>query len=173
MADEENERKVALIELITDAFQDVKRGNGVSLHEADVIDDYGSEEERAAARLLDTDRCWQDVPEAEVARHHSRISFLDAEGFCYYAPVYMLWSLKYHKTPASEYDFVLYAFDPHLNTNLHEYKMEHFSLFTEEQNKAVCCFLQFMSVHGEDDFDREDAAKALTGYWGQFCDAEQ
>ena len=169
MADEENERKAALIKLITSAFENVKRGNGVSLHEADVIDDYGSKEERAAARLLDTDYCWQDVPEAEIARHHSRISFLDAEGFRYYAPVYMLWTLKYHKTSDSASDFVLYAFNPNLNTNLYEYQMERFSLFTEEQNKAVCCFLQFMSVYGEDNFDREDATKALIGYWDQFC----
>ena len=85
----------------------------------------------------------------------------------------MLWSLKYHKTTASECDFVLHAFDPYLNTNLHEHKMEQFALFSEEQSKAVCCFLQLMSTCGEDNFDKEDAAKALIGYWVQFCDVNR
>ncbi len=169
MADEENERKTALMKSITAAFLDVERGSGVSLHEADVIDDYGSNEERAAARLLDPEERWQDVPEIEIARHHSRISFLDAEGFCYYAPAYMLWALKYHKTPGSASDFVFHAFNPRPNTDLHKYKMDRFALFTMKQSQAICGFFQFIKEYGEDSFDKDDATEALTGYWGQFC----
>jgi len=35
---------------IADAFADVSLGNGVSLREADVIDAYGTDDERASAR---------------------------------------------------------------------------------------------------------------------------
>ena len=56
-----------LIDEITSAFQDVRRGNGVTLHEATVIDSYGSMEERAKARKKDTERRWQDVPDRDIA----------------------------------------------------------------------------------------------------------
>lgn len=35
---------------ITEAFRDTRLGDGVSLREADVIDDYGTDDEREAAR---------------------------------------------------------------------------------------------------------------------------
>ncbi len=47
----------AVIAAIRASFADVPR-HGVSLHEASVIDAYGSADERAAARLLDTDTHW-------------------------------------------------------------------------------------------------------------------
>lgn len=169
MADEESERKAALIELITAAFQNVERGDGVSLHEADVLDDYGSDEECAAARLLDTEERWQEVPESKINRRYSRLSFLDAEGFRFYSPVYMLWALKHRKTRDS--NVVVYAFDPMLNTDLQEHKHQKFALFTAEQNKSICGFLRFFSMYAEEIFDREHAAQVLTGYWDQFCNA--
>ena len=44
---------------IVNAFAEVSLGNGVSLREADVIDDYGSANERAAARKHDEHHDWQ------------------------------------------------------------------------------------------------------------------
>lgn len=76
-------KKLALIEAIIEAFDGVSRGNGVTLHEAMVIDDYGSPAERAAARAQDTEDKWQDVPEDDIRFSDAVLSFLDAKGFHY------------------------------------------------------------------------------------------
>jgi len=177
MADEENECKAALIELITAAFQNVERGNGVSLHEADVIDRTGYDNKnaknRAAARRLDTDRRWQDVPDKDVEDYYNILSFLDAEGLRYYAPIYMVWALKHFKTSGSlSFDSIIYTFNPYLSTGHYEWQMERFSIFTAEQKMAIGGFLRFMSEDSNGFADEYQASQALTGYWEQFCDAE-
>jgi hypothetical protein len=178
MADEENERKAALIRLITAAFQNVVRGNGISLHEADVIDCAGYDNKdaknRVAARRLDTDRRWQDVPDKDIEDYYNILSFLDAEGLRYYVPAYMVWALKHLKTSGSmSSDSIIYTFVPYLNTGHYERQLERFAIFTTEQNKAICGFLRFMSEHSDGFADEYQASQALTGYWNQFCDAEQ
>ena len=178
MADEENERKAALIELITAAFQNVERGSGVSLHEADVIDRTGYDNKnaknRVAARRLDADRRWQDVPDKDIEDYYNVLSFLDAEGLRYYAPAYMVWALKHHKTSGSmSTDSIIYTFNPYLNTTHSKWQSERFSAFTPVQKNAICCFLQFMSEDSDGFADEYQASQALTGYWNQFCTAEQ
>ena len=87
-------RKAALIEEIIAAFDGVSREGGVSLSEAKVIDDYGSEQKRAAARLSDTDTRWQDVPDEDV-RSYWDLHFFDPIGFRYYLPCFLLAYLHY------------------------------------------------------------------------------
>jgi hypothetical protein len=43
---------------IRDAFRAVDRRGGISWSEADAIDNYASDEERAAARARDTEPSW-------------------------------------------------------------------------------------------------------------------
>ena len=76
------QRKTALIEEITAAFDGVSREQGVTLHEATVIDDYGSLEERALARTQDTEDKWQNVPDEDIRFTDAVLSFLDPKGFC-------------------------------------------------------------------------------------------
>ncbi len=178
MADEENERKAALIKLITAAFQDVKRGSGVSLHEADVIDRTGYDNKNAknrmAARRLDTDRRWQDVPDQDIEDYYNILSFLDLEGLRYYAPAYMVWALKYCKTSGSlSSNNIIYTFDPYLNTTHSKWQMERFSLFSAAQKSAICRFLRFMSKDSDGFADEYQASQALNGYWRQFCDVDR
>lgn len=177
MADEENERKVTLMKLIEAAFQNVVRGSGVSLHEADVIDRTGYDNKnaknRAAARRLDTERHWQDVPDKDIEDYSNILSFLDAEGLRYYAPAYMIWALKHFKTSGSmSSDSIIYTFNPYLDTGHYEKQIELFAVFTAGQKKAICHFLRFMSEDGNEFADEYQASQALTGYWDQFCDAE-
>ena len=92
--DVEAERR-EVIDEICRAFAHVSRAHGVTLHEAVVIDDYGSDEERIAARALDPDRCWQDVPDHLIEAHQETLCFLDQKGFRYYLPAYMVWALRH------------------------------------------------------------------------------
>ncbi len=65
-----------LIEDIREAFKGVSRGY-VTLHEADVIDDYGTPEQRIEARKLDREGSWDRVPDADIERFHWVLSFFD------------------------------------------------------------------------------------------------
>jgi hypothetical protein len=83
--------KHEVVALIREAFAGVTRGNGVTLHEADMIDSYGSAHERAQSRKLDRDVRWQDVPAADIVNNSHVLSFLDHAGFHYYYPHSWSW----------------------------------------------------------------------------------
>lgn len=89
-----------VLDMIHRAFDGVERGRGITLHEAAVIDDYGSEVEQKKARALDQEARWQDVPDSAIAGNHF-LGYLDVEGYRYYLPAVMSWSIRndhYHET---------------------------------------------------------------------------
>jgi hypothetical protein len=72
--------------VIREAFKDVVKGNGISIREANAIDDYASPEELAKAREEDVEEHWWDL-----VGHNSgaALSFTDIEGFRFLAPATM------------------------------------------------------------------------------------
>ncbi len=158
----------AVIGRITSAFDGIPREDGVTLHEADAIDDYRSEEECRAARKLDRERRWQDVPDEDIEAYPSILSFLDATGFRYYIAAFMVWSLKHYMTSDSlSSDYTIYALCPN-RKELRDRKTSQFSLLNEAQSKATCSFLRFMVDHGDGHADDAVAREALEKYWGEF-----
>jgi hypothetical protein len=153
-----------VIDEINRAFYGVTREGGVSLHEADVIDDYyGSMEERAEARKLDTETRWQDVPDPDIEQNSSILSFLDPIGFHYYIPAYMVWTLENLWISLSfSADSTIYALTLE-GEDLKNWKLERFSLFNQEQAQAICQFLRYM-VNIKKISDCDDAQKALDKY---------
>jgi hypothetical protein len=152
-------RRSALIADIAAAFDGVPRGDGTTLHEAMAIDDRGSPEEQRAARRLDLEGRWQDVPDGDIFECCSALSFLDEEGFRYYIPAFMVYGLKHW---GDDPNFILDSCEYHL---LHEYpkslrKSDPASIagryhFTDAQSKAVASFLRFII-----EFDQTKAARA-------------
>jgi hypothetical protein len=96
-----------LLRDIADAFADVRRGNGTTWLEGEELDCHGTPAELAAARALDTDQRWQDVPDGRFERYSSPVWFLDAEGFRYYLPAIMTWAMRSAKPGVTE-DNLLY-----------------------------------------------------------------
>jgi hypothetical protein len=143
----------ALITEITAAFDRVSREDGTTLHEAKAIDDWKTPQEQQAAREFDTEQRWQDVPDDDILVSESALSFLDAKGFRYYLPAFMLCGLKDWENDSSG---ILHSCEYHL---LHESqkslrKSEPKEIaakykFTNEQCRAIANFLRF--VVGEDD----------------------
>src|SRR4051812_37598398 len=88
-------RREALIAEVTAAFDGVSREDGTTLHEADAIDDWKSDAECRVARRLDTEGRWQNVPDEDIWACCSALSFLDAKGFRYYLPAFMIYGLKH------------------------------------------------------------------------------
>lgn len=150
----------ATISEIADAFARVQREDGVTLHEAEVIDDYGSAQERSAARQRDMDSHWHDVPGADIEQHYSILSFLDAKGLRYYLPAYMIWTLRnYATSPSATIDSTIYALG---------FDNSHFHIFTPRQSKAIARFLEYMVLYATAFCDSGAASSALDTYWDRF-----
>ncbi len=164
------EIREALINDIREAFAEVSREDGVTLHEADVIDDYGSAAARAEARKLDTEERWQDVPDADIEKYDWILSFLDLKGFKYYIPAYMVWSLKNYQTSSSaSVDATIYALAPPSSPDLQAWKLERWQVFDTLQAKTICRFLRFAVEQAVLCMDARVAQEALDSYWGKYC----
>jgi hypothetical protein len=160
----------SIIETIRSAFAGVPRGR-VTIHEAEVIDDYGSDAERQKARALDTDESWDQVRDDDITECPTALCHLDADGWRYYVPVYMIWSLRHFRASHSIVsDFTIYTFDPDSGyPRLSEHNMERFGLLNQAQSRAVCWFLRYMAAN-EDHADVRIARLALDEFWGRFCE---
>lgn len=142
------QRKAALIDEITAAFDGVSREGGVSLHEAIAIEANGSDDERASARAHDVDTKWQDVPDEHVELGYELLHFLDAVGFRYYIPAYLVWYLR--NLDNEDPDFWSSTFDAvefHLLmgrgvSNDHRTAI---AAFTVPQSRAVAKFLVLLA----------------------------
>lgn len=153
----------ALIELITRAFDGVERGSsGPALHEAACWDSCG---DLAEAQRKDTDTQWQDVSDAAIEDCFSALGIVDAAGFRYYLPAYMIWTLNNFTSELSLVDGTIYDLLP--RNLLHD--PLRFAAFTPAQAQAAACFLRFMARCTNGQADTTAAQKALAEYWGQFC----
>jgi hypothetical protein len=157
----------AIIDAIRSAFTGVPRGQ-VTVHEAEVIDSYGTDTERRRARRLDIDERWDEVPDAHIEACDNALCHLDPEGWRYYIPAYMVWSLRhFRRSPSMTSDHTIYSFDPcSKDADLHEYQMSRFRLLDHAQSRTVCRFLRYMANDGH--ADTTVAKRALRTYWGRF-----
>ncbi|MEM6755930.1 MAG: DUF6714 family protein [Planctomycetota bacterium] len=167
MADREAEQVIALIE---EAFDGVPRGM-IGIHEADVIDDYGSIEQRREAAKLDTYRRWQDIPDEWIARHDSALCFFDPPSWKGHIPACMRWALRYLRDPnlpGLGTDSVIYSLSPDLKQrDLREHSFERYAQLNEAQRFVCARFLDYMSR--QDDWaDVTTAVRALDDYWRQY-----
>lgn len=93
-----------LMRLIELCFGGVVLGDGVSLHETVVIDNWGSDEDRQAARANDEQSDWRkliDDPELGNIGGVGGIGFYDAAGFRFHLPAYMTLILRDPSTDAA------------------------------------------------------------------------
>lgn len=146
-----------VIEEIECTFANVRLGGGVSLREAQLIDDYGSEEERREARSLDEALDWKNIPEAMIARYCSSLSFFDALGMRFHLPAYMCFALRHYKDSDSpSIDFTVYTLG---------YDDARYSSLSPEQRGAVREFLKFMAFPSEGRVLSKHARSALENVW--------
>ena len=120
-------------------------------------------EEQSAARRIDTEQRWQDVPDDAIVACESALSFLDSKGFRYYLPAFMVCGLRNWENDAGR---VVDTCEYHL---LHESQKslrqsEPASIaakyaFNDAQCKAIAHFLRFMV--GDDDEHTTQPATTL------------
>lgn len=171
---EEERVKAELIADIEAAFDGVSRQGGVSLHEATVIDYYGSGWKRIQARIRDKESRWQDVkesrwqdvPEDDLNNEMGEYTFLDPIGFRYYIPAFMIFCLNYFRTgiPIND-DVLFYGFassSPHSENQ--------WSLLDCKQREVISRYLYFFVRFDPDGeyMDTPAAQEALRNSWAKY-----
>jgi hypothetical protein len=159
-----------LLDVIEKAFDGVEREDGVTLHEAVVIDNYGSQEEFEKAGSYDTETRWQDVSENDLAENPQFMTFLDAKGFRYYLPAAMSWSIRHGVDSLSDSIFYYFAVLPTVAPrdngrglgeafDIDGFIAEH--SFTPDQVRAIYKFLCFMAIEADHGMNEDEYAAVL------------
>jgi len=154
-----------LIAAIEASFGDVRLGNGRSLHQAEAIDQGRPANEIEAARAWDGEIRWQEIPDEKIDHFCSALAFMDAEGFRFHVPRFIVWSLVHaEQSDSFAVDAAIYScvFTP----KLEEKSKQRYSLLNAGQRSTISAFLRFASMY--DHFDASAAAEALQRYWWQF-----
>jgi hypothetical protein len=132
----ERQRK-ALIKKITLAFQNTKLEDGITIHQARALDDY---EDPQPARKIDSHLTWPEIPDPWLENFSDVFPFMDAKGFRYYIPAYMIWCLKSQKVNSNSYWATVYY--------LKQRYRDHFDLFNHQQLTVIQEFLEFTNYDG-------------------------
>lgn len=149
-----------LITEIRAAFRGVQRGHGTSLHEAQAIDDYASPQEREAARGLDAEASWEEVPEEHLQRI-APLLFMDAQGLRYYLPAYMVLVLAQASTGSPAMGALMSVLRVGEATG-----GKNFGIYSPEQVQAVVHFLEYIAG-SEQWIESFEAQEALAKYWAK------
>ena len=161
--------KEVIIRIIQEAFQDVDRQGGISLREAFVIGRRGTQADRDKARVLDSDIHWSQVSDRDIATYQSLTS-LDAVGFRYYLPAFMIWTLKYYTQINNVYkaSYTIIVLDIGDQEDLKADALEKFSALSRPQARAVALFLEFMMEYHDGYVLWPIAQNALEKYWQEY-----
>jgi hypothetical protein len=158
-----DERRHRLLSIIEEAFSGIELGDGVSLHETVVIDNYGSLKERQAARQPDEKHDWKQLvgdPELVQISGVGGLSFYDAAGLRFHLPAYL--SLAVMDFDREDAGNVLEDFMFHL-THVCEYNVGRFSVLNHAQRQCVRDVLIFL--RGEYELESVELDQAIEGYW--------
>lgn len=162
-----------VVNAISSAFLGVSRVDGVSLHEAEVIDDRGTDDERSTSRLLDTDTKWEEVPDSDIENHITTLNFVDPIGFRYYLAAYMVWALRHCDFSDSlSTNHTIYSLCLPTGERQRAWKLQQFSLLNNEQSFAVLQFLRYFAEHTNGVSDDGAAQQAISDYWGRYANVE-
>ena len=150
---------------IREAFIGVKLGGGVSLCQAQVADRFGdrfSEAQLSALLRAEITDDWARVPSCDL--DSDCIAHLDAEGLRYYLAPLVLSVIERYVAGSMRVIGTIRALDPRGS-----YGEKRFSLFSDEQRKAIALFLkalpELVDLRAE---DARVASRSLRGYWQQF-----
>ena len=162
-----DERQRQLLTRIDRAFAGVTLGDGVSLHEADVIDNYGTAEERRTAREPDEKIDWRrliDHPNLTVrfGVGYSGLCFLDAAGVRFHLPACLSRAVRDFEQDGIG-DMLESMF--YLLTKPDEYNRGRLAVLNDEQRSCVRECLVFFREGL--DWDDEELVQAIDGYWCQ------
>jgi len=157
-----------LTDLIEKEFRSVLRDGGVTLHQMDVLDDWGGEEQLKKAALEDPEETWQEIPHEKLSHFHQSLAFLDHSGFRFYLPAFMRHALvtAHPDIESAEISGVLWSLYKGPDTG---YRKETFDLLTLGQKHCVGAFMHLFATMGcGGGCDTSDARQGLRKGWSAF-----
>lgn len=155
-------------ETIRTVFAGVCLGGGVSLRQAEVIDNYGegvTDEEFEKIPLAEIVDNWIAVPFDELEKGY--VAHLDAEGLRYYLPALMLSVINQYEPSSMRVIGTLHGLRPKKENLI--YDISRYALLSFEQKQAVAYFLD--SLPNLIELDTEDSTvvkRAIRDYWHDF-----
>jgi len=152
------EIKSQLISKIEVTFSDVRLGSGVSLHQAEASDNYESQEDFLKAKLKDHEVFWTDILDTKLDKFQYSITFLDNEGYCFYLPAFMRFSLN---VEPAEFIFYNLSEGPTSNRNLGTF-------LNPSQKSTIAYFLDYFSRHDTTTYVVNEAQQGLDKGWDKF-----
>jgi len=165
-----DQERVELLANIDVAFAGAGRAGGVSWSEALVIDDYGTDEERVAARSSDRERSWKDLvddPEWNPDSGMGGFSFLDAVGLRYYFAPAMVRCVRSGEDEAS------CAFHLTLGKDdLRDYSLSQWSALNLAQRLCIARFLRYMAAASAHPVDAQSWKAPLDSSWRDHAEEE-
>ncbi len=175
-------RRDQLIAEIQNVFKDVELGDGITLCEAEVVDNYGTQEERARAREIDQDIHWSQVDLEEIDPGCTALHFVDPAGFRFYLPAYMEYTLKHGfsdifggvSTDSLNHEFAIYQ----LNASMYKSSEECEAVKANYANFSRCervCIARFLALYAELETSEifDEAFEALRNHWGQYLSIQE
>jgi len=161
------ERQRQLLESIEAAFANVQLGEGVSLHETEVLDMYGSDEERLAARSRDEQHDWRRLihsPDLIEVCGIGGLSFYDPEGLRFHLPAYLsrVVTNPLEDQASSVFESLIFTL-----TSLSDYQLERLSILNADQRHCCGDVLEYVRDvwAAEWDYDGTEINSAVKQYW--------
>jgi hypothetical protein len=155
----------SIITAMERAFTALSRGI-VTLHEAEVIDHYGTDAERRKARTRDTEKDWRDVPDASIEECPNALPHLDPVSWRFYLPAFMRFGLRTMRSPRSSIDRAIYSLALGDDRELNDYQRERFKTLDSGQAHVVHRFLEF-AARNDAHCDGHIARQAVEKYWSR------
>ena len=117
----------------------VELGEGIGLLEAAGIDDYASDDERAALRAKDEKKDWRRISTESLNCCYSSPAFSDARGFVFHLPAFLIAELN----DQHGYGFIDRLID------LDRPPSAWVDILSDEQKGAIIRVLQLVAQHPE------------------------
>ncbi len=156
--------------LIERAFECVSLSGGVSLRQAEVMDNYGegcTAAEFAKLPLTEITSDWRLLPVHELEKY-AYLSHLDSLGFRYYIPAFIVSVLDGAARYSNRWIPTLYCLYPK-HDDLWDHCMMHYAALDDAQKSAIAEFLKWVSNCSKfDKDDRNSAEQALQNYWSRY-----
>ena len=162
-----DERDAIIFEIYA-AWKGVTREGGVSWSESVVIDDYGTQAQRDAARQTDVEWDWESLVDDEswlVRGGFGGFSFLDAIGFRYYLAPELIRCLRTSWSEVFPFQLTLSQGD------LADYQLQQWALIDTRQSACIARAIRHLarSTWSSSDHDSsDDWWAAYHSHWNKF-----
>ena len=150
---------------IAAAFKGVSLGGGCSLRQAEEADNLGRPTADLSA-FPDADMAdnWAALS-LETLDQYPYLAHMDAEGFRYYIPAFMLSVLARYERSSMHVICTLGSLYPKKN-DWWDYHLNRYSLLSREQQAAIARYLHSLPMQVElDPEDQKVCERALRNYW--------